>query len=57
MFLELQIRILERFLKDHVTQEWSNDAEMSALYQRINKMFKYIKMKKSFFFLIIFCNF
>ncbi len=31
MFLEQQLIILEWFLKDHVTEDWSNDAENSAL--------------------------
>ncbi len=31
MFIEQQISILERFLKDHVTEDCSNDAENSAL--------------------------
>jgi len=31
MCLELQISILDLFLKDHVTEDWSNDAENTAL--------------------------
>ncbi len=34
MFLEQQISILEWFLKDHVTEDWSNDAENSAVHHR-----------------------
>ncbi len=30
MFLEQQISILDIFPKDHVTEDWSNDAENSA---------------------------
>jgi len=30
MFLEQQISILEWFLKDHVTEDWSNDGENTA---------------------------
>jgi len=37
MFLEHQIIILERFLKDHV----SNDAENSALITGMNCILKY----------------
>ncbi len=34
MFLENQISILEWFLKDHVIEDWSNDAENLALPHR-----------------------
>jgi len=30
MFLEHKTSILERFLKDHVTEDWSNDAEITT---------------------------
>ncbi len=45
MFLEQQLIILEWFLKDHVTEDWSNDAENSAL----NTGKKYIKIEDSYF--------
>ncbi len=32
MFVEQQIIILEWFLKDRDTEDWSNDAENSALF-------------------------
>ncbi len=41
MFLEQQIRILEWFLKDHVTEDWSNDAENSALHHMNKLNFKF----------------
>jgi len=47
MFLEHQISILEWFLKDHVTEDWSNDAENSALHHR-NKLL-YFWSNKSLF--------
>jgi len=40
MFLEHQIIILESFLKDRVTEDWSNDAENSALHHRNKLDFK-----------------
>jgi len=42
MFLEQQIIILERFLKDHVTEDWSNDAENTA------QILKYIQTENNF---------
>ncbi len=47
MFLE-QIIILEWFLKDHVTEDWSNDAENSALITEINYILQYIHTKQFF---------
>ncbi len=44
MFLEQQLIILEWFLKDHVTEDWSNDAENSALNTGKN-----IKIEDSYF--------
>ncbi len=40
VFFEHQISILEWFLKDHVTQDWSNDAENSALHHKNKLYFK-----------------
>ncbi len=34
MFLEQQIIILESFLKDHDTEDWSNDVENSILLSK-----------------------
>ncbi len=42
------ISILEWFLKDD-TEDWSNDAENSALHQGINDIFKYIQIESSYF--------
>ncbi len=36
MFVEQQIIILEWFLKDRDTEDWSNDAENTALITEIN---------------------
>ncbi len=49
MVLEQQIRILELFLKDHVTEEWSNDAENSALISEINYILTYIAIENRYF--------
>ncbi len=43
MFLEQQISILEWFLKNHVTENWSNDAENSALITAINYIYIHIE--------------
>jgi len=43
MFLEQQISILEGFLKDHVTKDWSNDAESSAFHLRNELHFETLK--------------
>ncbi len=43
MFLEQQISILEWFLKHHVTQDWSNDAEKSALITGAHYIVIYIQ--------------
>jgi len=34
IFLEHHISILEWFLKDHATEDWSNDDENTALHHR-----------------------
>ncbi len=47
MFLE--ISILAWFLKDHVTEDWSNDAENSVLITGINYILKYIQIESSYF--------
>ncbi len=50
MFLEQQISILEWFLKDHVTEDWSNFDENLALHHRNNLHFQmYLNKKKSYF--------
>ncbi len=49
MFLEQRISILDWFLKDHVTEDWSNDAENTALITEINYIFKYIHIVKMYF--------
>ncbi len=36
MFFEQQISLLQWLLKDHVTEDWSNDVEKSDLHQKIN---------------------
>ncbi len=40
MFLKQQISILEWFLKNHVTEDWSNNAECSFAITRINYILK-----------------
>ncbi len=47
MFIEQEIRILEWFLKNHVTLK-SNDAENIALITEINYILKYIKIEISY---------
>ncbi len=49
MFLEQQISILEWFLKDHVIEDWSNDAENSALYHKNKLHFKIYSNRKHLF--------
>ncbi len=34
MFFEQQISLLQWLLKDHVTEDWSNDVEKSDLHQK-----------------------
>ncbi len=46
-FLEQQISISELFLKDHVTQDWRNDAENPALITGINYILQYIQTESS----------
>ncbi len=48
MFLEQQINI-EWFLKDHVTEDRSNDAENVSLITGINYILKYIQIQSSSF--------
>ncbi len=49
MILDQQISILEWFLKDHVMEDWSNDAENSALITEINYIWTYIHVEKQLF--------
>ncbi len=49
MFLEQKISRLEWFLKDRDTEDWSNDAENSALITGINYNLKYITIENSYF--------
>ncbi len=49
MLLEQQISILEWFLKDHDTEDWSNDAENSDLVTGINYILKYIHIENWYF--------
>ncbi len=43
--------------EDHVTEDWSNDAENSALITEINYILKYIHIENCYFkLLIIFYN-
>ncbi len=48
MFLEQKICILEWFLKDHVTEDWSNAAENSALHPRKHYILKCIQIENNF---------
>ncbi len=49
MFLEHQISILELFLKDCETEDWSNDAENSALHHRNTfNLRSYLNRKQKF---------
>jgi len=52
MFLEDQMIILEWFLNDHVTEDWSDEAENSALITGINNTLLYIHRKPLFCILI-----
>jgi len=54
MFVKHQINILYCFLKDH--EDWSNDAENSALTTGINYTLLYIHIKQLFYTVIIFNN-
>ncbi len=49
MFLEQQISILEWFLKDHVTEDWSNDDENTALITEINYILQHIQTENAYF--------
>ncbi len=49
MFLEQQISILEWFLKDHVTEDWSNNAENTDLITGINYILQYIHIENSYY--------
>ncbi len=45
MFLEQQISILEWFWRSCDTEDWSNDAENTALITGINYILQYITQK------------
>ncbi len=47
MFLEQQIRMISEGSCD--TEDWSNDAENSALITEINAYIKYIQIESSYF--------
>ncbi len=47
MFPEQQLSISEWFLKNHVTEDWSNDAENSALITGINYILQYIHIENN----------
>ncbi len=49
MFLKQPISILEWFLKDHVTEDWSNDAEIQIYNWRVNYILKYIQIENIYF--------
>ncbi len=47
MFLEQQIRMISEGSCD--TEDWSNDAENTALITEINYILKYIQIETSYF--------
>ncbi len=49
MFLEQQISILEYFWRSCDTEDWSNDAENSALITEINYILTDIHKENSYF--------